>query len=233
MCENSDTVKIDKSWKNVLDDEFSKDYMQKLKAFILAQIRAKKIIYPHGSEIFSALNHTPLDKVKVVIFGQDPYHGENQAHGLSFSVKPGVRVPPSLDNIFKEIENDLGFKPPSHGHLLHWASQGVLLLNAVLTVEKGKAGSHHNQGWEIFTDKIVDILNQQKEGLVFLLWGSKAFRKGAKIDVQKHLVLKAPHPSPLSAYRGFFGCGHFSKTNEYLKKRGLGEIDWSLPRTGL
>jgi uracil-DNA glycosylase len=180
-------------------------------------------------DIFAALNATPFDKVKVVILGQDPYHGPGQAHGLCFSVRPGVPAPPSLENIFKELERDLGIPRPTHGCLQHWADQGVLLLNAVLTVEESRAGAHAGKGWEGFTDHIVDALNREREHLVFLLWGSYAQKKGAMIDTRRHKVLRAPHPSPLSAHRGFIGCGHFSATNEYLRRTGQMPIDWSLP----
>jgi uracil-DNA glycosylase len=203
--------------------------MKALSEFLRAEKRDGKTIYPAGPQIFAALNATPFDKVKVVILGQDPYHGPNQAHGLCFSVMPGVAPPPSLVNIFTEIERDLGLPRPQHGCLLPWARQGVLLLNAVLTVEHGLAGSHQGKGWEGFTDACVDALNRGREGLVFLLWGSYAQAKGKLIDRQRHLILKAPHPSPLSAHRGFIGCGHFSRANEYLRSRGQTPIDWRLP----
>ena len=180
-------------------------------------------------QVFAALDATPFDKVKVVILGQDPYHGFGQAHGLCFSVQHGTAVPPSLENVFKELQRDLGIARPAHGCLTHWAEQGVLLLNAVLTVEEGRAGAHQGKGWEGFTDHIVEVLNREREHLVFLLWGSYAQAKGKMIDTSKHRVLKAPHPSPLSAHRGFIGCGHFSKTNEYLVRHGMTPIDWSLP----
>jgi uracil-DNA glycosylase len=192
-------------------------------------MRAGKTIYPAPKNIFAALDATPFEAVKVVILGQDPYHGPGQAHGLCFSVLPGVPVPPSLENIFREIERDLHIPRPDHGCLLPWARQGVLLLNAVLTVERGLAGSHQGKGWEGFTDAIVDHLNRERENLVFLLWGSYAQAKGKLIDTRRHLVLKAPHPSPLSAHRGFIGCGHFSRTNVWLREHGLAEIDWRLP----
>src|SRR5690606_17585451 len=188
-----------------------------------------KTIYPPGSLWFNALNSTPFDKVKVVILGQDPYHGPHQAHGLCFSVPQGVPPPPSLQNIFKEIQRDLGVPIPRHGCLQHWVDQGVLLLNAVLTVEEGKAASHQGKGWEIFTDTIVQALNEKKKNLVFLLWGSHAQKKGAMIDPQKHCILRSPHPSPLSAHRGFLGNRHFSQCNSYLKTHGQEAIDWSLP----
>lgn len=203
--------------------------MQELRQFLKKERAARKVIYPRGSEFFAALNHTPFASVKVVILGQDPYHGANQAHGLCFSVKPGVDIPPSLINIYKELKNDLGIEPAKHGHLQSWADQGVLLLNATLSVEAGRAGSHQNKGWEQFTDAIIHRLNEEREGLVFVLWGAYAQKKGAFIDTKKHLVLKGPHPSPLSAHRGFFGCKHFSKINEYLRSRGETPIDWRLP----
>ena len=216
-------------WMNILDGEFQTDYMVNLKAFLAKEISQKKVIYPHGKDIFSAFGLTPFRKVKVVIIGQDPYHGPGQAHGLSFSVRPGVRVPPSLQNIYKELESDLGINPVSHGYLESWAKEGVLMLNNVLTVEKSRAGSHQKRGWEHFTDKVVEVLNDRKEGLVFLLWGAHAQRKGEKLDRKKHLVLESPHPSPFSAHRGFLGNRHFSKANRYLDKVGLGKVNWSLP----
>ena len=222
-------VKLDPSWLKVLGEEFDQPYMVKLKEFLVAQKSSGKIIYPAGSNWFSAFNSTPFDQVKVVILGQDPYHGPNQAHGLCFSVLPGVAIPPSLRNMYQELHSDLGISPPNHGCLTQWADQGVLLLNATLTVEQGNAGAHQGQGWEQFTDRAVHVLNEQREGLVFLLWGSYAQKKGALIDTAKHRVLKAPHPSPLSAHRGFFGCKHFSMTNQYLKEQGLAPIEWQLP----
>lgn len=223
------TVQLEESWKSVLADEFEKPYMGKLRAFLKQEMEAGKTIYPKGSEYFQALNSTPFDDVSVVILGQDPYHGPGQAHGLCFSVQPGVPVPPSLLNIYKELEADLSIPRAKHGYLQSWADQGVLLLNNTLTVEAGKAGSHHGQGWEIFTSAVVDHLNRERRNLVFMLWGSPAQKKGAAVDSSRHLVLKSPHPSPLSAHRGFLGCGHFSKANEYLKKHGRPTIDWSLP----
>lgn len=222
-------IKLESSWLKELEEEFHKDYMKNLKQFLLQEKQAGKEIYPPGDAIFQALNSTPLDKVKVVILGQDPYHGPGQAHGLCFSVQPGVPVPPSLQNIYKEIQADLGISPPSHGYLVPWAEQGVLLLNAVLTVEKHLAASHRSKGWELFTDRVIEVINRKKEEVVFLLWGSYAQKKGAVIDRQRHLVLEAPHPSPLSAHRGFLGCRHFSKTNHYLEQHGLEGINWSLP----
>lgn len=222
-------VKLEPSWLKVLGEEFDQPYMVKLKEFLVAQKSSGKIIYPAGSNWFSAFNSTPFDQVKIVILGQDPYHGANQAHGLCFSVLPGVAIPPSLRNMYQELHSDLGISPPNHGCLTQWADQGVLLLNATLTVEQGNAGAHQGQGWEQFTDRAVHVLNEQREGLVFLLWGSYAQKKGALIDTAKHRVLKAPHPSPLSAHRGFFGCKHFSMTNQYLKEQGLAPIEWQLP----
>ncbi len=212
-----------------MGDYFDRPEMVALSAFLRAELRAGKAIYPPPKRIFAALDATPFDAVNVVILGQDPYHGPNQAHGLCFSVLPGVPVPPSLENIFKEIERDLRIPRPDHGCLIPWARQGVLLLNAVLTVERGFAGSHQGKGWEGFTDAVVDHLNRERENLVFLLWGSYAQAKGKLIDTRRHLVLKAPHPSPLSAHRGFIGCGHFSQTNAWLREHGLPEIDWRLP----
>lgn len=225
---NLRNIQLDSSWLQVLQDEFDKPYMQSLRAFLQAEKQAGKIIYPAGKNIFNAFNSTPFDAVKVVILGQDPYHGPGQAHGLCFSVLPGVPFPPSLLNIFKEIQQDLGIPVPSHGCLQSWAEQGVLLLNATLTVEQARAGSHQGKGWETFTDEAIAALNREREGLVFLLWGSYAQKKGALIDGRKHLVLKSPHPSPLSAHRGFLGNRHFSKANEWLTRRGEQPIDWRL-----
>lgn len=205
--------------------------MQSLADFLHQEKRNHRVIYPPGAEIFNALRLTGFDRVKVVILGQDPYHGPNQAHGLCFSVQSGVPVPPSLVNIFKEINSDLGLQPPAHGCLLQWAQQGVLLLNAVLTVEKSKAGSHQGKGWESFTDAIIDALDRQREGIVFLLWGSYAQKKGRLIDRQRHCVLQSPHPSPLSAHRGFIGCRHFSRANDYLASNLQQPIDWKLSKT--
>lgn len=217
------------SWMQHLGQEFDKDYMHHLKSFLQAQLNQKKTIYPRGSDIFCAFNLTPLDQVKVVIIGQDPYHGPNQAHGLCFSVKPGVKVPPSLQNIYKELKSDLNIETPNHGFLESWAKNGVLMLNNILTVERAKAASHQGKGWEIFTDKVVDILNNQCQNLVFLLWGSHAQKKAATVDRTKHLILECTHPSPFSAHRGFLGSKHFSKTNDYLKEHNIAPIDWSLP----
>lgn len=223
------TIRLEPGWLAHLAGEFAAPYMQDLKTFLLTRNQQGKVIYPADRDYFSAFDRTPIDKVKVVILGQDPYHGPGQAHGLSFSVPRGIKQPPSLVNIFKEIEDDLGIPPPHHGCLHHWADQGVLLLNSVLTVERAAAASHQGKGWEAFTDKVIHVLNEQRDRIVFLLWGTYAQRKGAFIDRQRHLVLKAPHPSPLSAYRGFFGCRHFSQANAYLRAHGQTEIDWSLP----
>lgn len=220
-------VRLPPQWKEQLIGEFQLPYMQSLKTFLQSQLQLNKRIYPPLNECFSAFFATPFDKVKVVILGQDPYHGLGQAHGLCFSVRPNVRIPPSLENIFKEIKRDLGITPPSHGCLNDWAKQGVLLLNATLTVEAGKAGSHQNKGWETFTDRVIRVLNDKREHLVFMLWGRYAQNKGYFIDQTKHLVLKAAHPSPFSA-SGFFGCSHFSKANAYLEKHGHSSIDWCI-----
>jgi len=226
---NEDRVRLEPGWKSRLANEFDAPYMQALREFLIAEKRAGKTIFPASANIFAALDATPFDQVKVVVLGQDPYHGPGQAHGLCFSVLPGVPVPPSLENIYAEQQRDLGIPRPDHGWLMPWARQGVLLLNAVLTVERGLAGSHQGKGWERFTDAVVARLNEEREGLVFLLWGSYAQAKGKAIDARRHTVLKAPHPSPLSAYRGFIGCGHFSTANARLEARGLAPIDWRLP----
>ncbi|WP_406827189.1 uracil-DNA glycosylase [Pedobacter sp. KACC 23697] len=221
---------LEPGWLAVLEEEFEKDYMIKLKSFLQEEKQRGATIYPKGADIFNALNTTPFDQVKVVILGQDPYHGTGQAHGLSFSVQRGVAVPPSLKNIYKELETDIeGFKSPSHGQLTHWAEQGVLLLNATLTVRASEAGSHQNQGWEIFTDEIIKALSEKREHIVFLLWGRYAQQKAALIDQKKHYVLTAAHPSPFSAYNGFFGSKHFSKANQLLVQNNLKPIDWTLP----
>jgi uracil-DNA glycosylase len=222
-------IRLEPSWKARIGDYLERPDMRALSIFLRAEKQAGKLIYPPGPEIFAAFDHTPFDAVRVVLLGQDPYHGPGQAHGLCFSVRPGVRVPPSLDNIFKEIQRDLGIPRPGHGCLTAWAGRGVLLLNSVLTVEEGRPGSHQGKGWEGFTDAAIDALNREREGLVFLLWGSYAQRKGQLIDTQRHCVLKSVHPSPLSAHRGFLGCGHFSAANRYLESRGRPPIDWSLP----
>ncbi|WP_417517139.1 uracil-DNA glycosylase [Marinobacter sp.] len=218
-----------RGWKEHLGNEFSQPYMQALAEFLAAEESAGKILFPDSSHCFNALNSTPLDKVRVVILGQDPYHGPGQAHGLCFSVRPDVPPPPSLVNIFKEIQSDLGIAPPDHGCLQPWAEQGVLLLNSVLTVVQGQAGAHQGKGWETFTDRVIETVNRESEGVVFLLWGSYARKKGQHIDRSRHMVLEGPHPSPLSAYRGFFGCRHFSRANEWLRGQGQQPIDWALP----
>ena len=228
-------VKLHPSWLEPLRGEFESPYMQALRQFLVAEKTAGKRIYPKGDAWFRALDLTPLEDVRVVILGQDPYHGEGQAHGLCFSVQPGVRTPPSLVNIYKEMESDLGIPPARHGFLEHWAKQGVLLLNAVLTVQMSMAASHQGRGWEKFTDAVIRLVNAKPEPVVFMLWGSYAQKKAAFVDsVDKggrHLVLKAAHPSPLSAYSGFFGCGHFSKANAFLKAHGEKPIDWQLPES--
>jgi uracil-DNA glycosylase len=222
----SDTIQLHNSWKDSLAAEFAQPYMQQLKNFLLQRKAAGAVIYPRGPNIFNALNTTPFAQVRVVILGQDPYHGPGQAHGLSFSVPEGVPHPPSLQNIFKEREADLGLKVPTSGCLEGWAQQGVLLLNSVLTVEEGQAAAHAGKGWEQFTDKIIHLLNDEREHIVFILWGSYAQKKGQFINRQKHLVIESPHPSPLSAHRGFFGSKPFSKTNNYLAQHGLLAIKW-------
>lgn len=224
-----DRIRLHESWKSRLADAFAAPKMQALRQFLIEEKRRGKAIYPPGKQIFAAFDATPFNDVRVVILGQDPYHGPGQAHGLCFSVLPGVPVPPSLENIFKEIERDLRIARPDHGCLLPWAKRGVLLLNAVLTVERGNAGAHQGKGWEDFTDAAIRLLAEEREHLVFLLWGSYAQKKGQFIDTRRHRVLKAPHPSPLSAHRGFLGCGHFSAANEYLVRNGLGAVDFSLP----
>ena len=224
-------IKLDPSWLEPLRSEFEQPYMAELKRFLMAERERGKQIFPRASEWFRALDLTPLDAVRVVILGQDPYHGPGQAHGLCFSVKDGVRPPPSLVNIYKELESDLGIAPRRHGFLEYWARQGVLLLNSVLTVEMGLAASHRDRGWERFTDRIVEQVNAKPEPVVFMLWGSYAQKKAAMVDTSRHLVLKAAHPSPLSAHSGFFGCRHFSKANAFLESRGLPPIDWALPQS--
>ena len=223
------SVKLEKSWKKTLGAEFDKPYMSELKDFLRSEISSGKTIYPKGSEYFNALNKTAFNDVKVVILGQDPYHGPGQAHGLCFSVQPGIAVPPSLVNIYKELKSDLNIEPRSHGHLISWAEQGVLLLNSVLTVNEGQAGSHQKKGWETFTDAVIEKLNSDQEGIVFVLWGAYAQKKGKFIDREKHLVLESVHPSPLSAHRGFFGTKPFSQINQFLLKKGQVPIDWELP----
>lgn len=221
-------VKLEESWKRVLAQEFTQPYMVELKNFLRGELARQRIIFPKGSEYFAALNLTPFNAVKVVMLGQDPYHGPNQAHGLCFSVRPGVEPPPSLKNIYTELRADLGIETPQHGFLEAWAQQGVLLLNSVLTVEQARAGSHANRGWELFTDRIISLLNAEREHLAFVLWGSYAQRKGQFIDRSRHLVITSPHPSPLSADRGFFGSRPFSRINGYFAKHGISEIDWRL-----
>lgn len=218
---------IEESWKKEFQDEFEADYFQSLKNFLIEE-KKKYIIYPQGKHIFEAFNLTPFDKVKVVIIGQDPYHGHAQAHGLCFSVQDGIKHPPSLVNIFKELQSDLNIRPPVSGNLTPWAKQGVLLINATLTVRASQAGSHQNKGWENFTDAAIKKLSEKKEGLVFLLWGNFAIAKEGLIDARKHFLLKAAHPSPFSVYRGFFGCKHFSQTNNILQKTGKSPINWDL-----
>ncbi|MCK5609765.1 uracil-DNA glycosylase [Candidatus Pacearchaeota archaeon] len=218
-------VRIDSSWKAVLQGEFDKPYFEGLTNFVKQEYQTKNI-FPPPKDIFKAFDLCPFDRVEVVVLGQDPYHGPNQAHGLCFSVNQGIPTPPSLVNIYKEIHADLGKPIPSHGNLEHWATQGVLLLNATLTVVAHNAGSHQKKGWEEFTDVVIQTISDKKEHVVFLLWGAFAQSKSVLIDQSKHLILKAPHPSPLSAHRGFLGCRHFSQTNEYLKSHGLSEVDW-------
>ncbi|MBY0426303.1 MAG: uracil-DNA glycosylase [Cytophagales bacterium] len=218
-------VKIAADWKKLLEGEFGKDYFKSLTAFVRSEY-SSSVIYPPGKEIFAAFDACPFEKLKVVILGQDPYHGPGQANGLCFSVKDGVRMPPSLVNIFKELKEDLGIPIPSSGNLTRWAEQGVLLLNATLTVRAEQAGSHQNKGWEIFTDAVVRIINLQKEKVVFVLWGAYAQKKGGIIDVNRHFVIKSAHPSPLSAHNGFFGSKPFSQTNAYLTAQGLSTIEW-------
>ncbi|MDH4573367.1 uracil-DNA glycosylase [Salinicola acroporae] len=217
------------SWNAHLGDEFRASYMQALREFLAQEKAAHKVIYPHSSHWFRAFELTPLERVKVVILGQDPYHGPHQAHGLCFSVRPGVPTPPSLQNIYKELATDVGTTPVNHGFLESWAQQGVMLLNSVLTVEQGNAGSHRNRGWETLTDRAIQTINEHCDGVVFLLWGSYAQKKASFVDRGKHLVLHAPHPSPLSAHRGFFGTRHFSQANAFLAERGITPIDWQLP----
>lgn len=221
-------VNLHESWLSVLKPEFDAPYMAALKSFLVQERDAGKRIFPKGNEWFHALDATPRDQVRVVILGQDPYHGEGQAHGLCFSVKPGVPPPPSLVNIYKEMKADLGFDPPRHGNLEHWTQQGVLLLNAVLTVEANRAASHQGKGWERFTDAVIREVNALPRPVVFILWGNYAQKKAAFVDSARHLVLKSAHPSPLSAHNGFFGSRPFSKTNAFLRQHGEKEIDWKL-----
>jgi uracil-DNA glycosylase len=222
-------VKLHESWLTPLQGEFDSPYMATLKQFLVAEKQAGKHIFPPGGEWFHALDATPLDDVRVVILGQDPYHGPGQAHGLCFSVRPGVRIPPSLVNIYKELKADLGIEPPGHGNLESWAKQGVLLLNAVLTVEAHRAASHQGKGWERFTDAVIRLVNDRDRPAVFILWGAYAQRKAAFVDQSKHCIIKSPHPSPLSAHNGFFGSKPFSKANAFLQDKGLQPIDWRLP----
>lgn len=221
-------TRLHPEWKQHLLPEFEKTYMKDLRQFLSKEMKAGKIIFPEGKNIFNALNTTPLSRVKVVILGQDPYHGPNQAHGLCFSVQKGIPTPPSLQNIYKELKQDLGHNIPTSGELTKWAEQGVLLLNTCLTVEKGKPLSHQGKGWEQLTDKIIQVINNQSRPVVFLLWGSPAQRKESLITNPKHLILKAPHPSPLSAHRGFLGCRHFSQTNKFLTESNQSPVDWNL-----
>ncbi len=228
----SDMVQVlPDSWERWLGAEFQAPYMQQLKAFLAAEKAARKTIYPHSSDWFRAFELTPLDEVRVVILGQDPYHGPGQAHGLCFSVREGIKPPPSLVNIYKELAQDLGVTPVNHGHLEAWARQGVLLLNTSLTVEEGNAGSHRGKGWETFTDRAIETVNAEAPPCVFLLWGSHARQKKALVDQERHLVLESPHPSPLSAHRGFFGNHHFSRANAFLAEHGRSTVDWQLPPT--
>ena len=226
---DTDRIKLEPSWKARVGDYLLRPEMRALSAFLRERASAGARIFPPARNIFAAFDATPFDRVKVVVLGQDPYHGPGQAHGLCFSVQPDVPVPPSLLNMYKEIERDLGLPRPDHGYLMPWARQGVLLLNAVLTVEQGKAGAHQGRGWEEFTDHVVEVLDREREGLVFMLWGSYAQKKGRIVDARRHRVLRTTHPSPLSAHRGFLGSGHFSAANDYLKRRGEAPIDWSLP----
>ena len=221
--------RIHESWKEQLIEEFNQPYFESLKKFLVEE-KNSRIVYPPGNRIFAAFDRTPFEKVKVVILGQDPYHGKGQAHGLCFSVPPGIASPPSLVNIFKELHNDLGIPVPNHGSLESWADQGVLLLNATLTVRANQAGSHQNKGWENFTDAVIRKLSDDRQGIVFILWGRYAQAKEFLIDTSRHHVLKAAHPSPFSAHSGFFGCRHFSKTNEILQDQGIEPIDWSLSK---
>ena len=222
-------IKLHESWLAPLQGEFDSPYMAELKRFLVAEKAAGKRIFPPGGEWFHALDATPLDRVRVVILGQDPYHGPGQAHGLCFSVRPGVRIPPSLVNIYTELETDLGIAPAGHGNLEHWARQGILLLNSVLTVQAHQAASHRGRGWERFTDAVIRLVDARQTPAVFILWGSYAQKKAAFVDRSRHLALTAPHPSPLSAHNGFFGSRPFSRTNAFLQERGLTPIDWRLP----
>lgn len=229
---DADRIKLEPSWKARVGDYLLRPEMRELSAFLRERAAAGARIFPPARNIFAAFDATPFDAVKVVILGQDPYHGPGQAHGLCFSVQPGVPVPPSLQNMYKEIERDLGIPRPDHGYLMPWAERGVLLLNAVLTVEQGRAGAHQGKGWEGFTDHVVEVLDREREGLVFMLWGSYAQKKGRIVDARRHRVLRTTHPSPLSAHRGFLGSGHFSAANQYLQRRRATPVDWSLPPRG-
>jgi uracil-DNA glycosylase len=222
------SLQLHPQWLDHLEFEFELDYMHQLAEFLGAEKAEGRLVYPSVENVFAALNATPLNSVRVVILGQDPYHAANQAHGLSFSVPEGVPTPPSLRNIYKEVVSDLGGSIPTHGNLIQWANQGVLLLNSVLSVQEGQAASHQGKGWERFTDKIIEILNRESENLIFMLWGAYAQKKGQSIDKQRHLVLSAPHPSPLSAHRGFLGCKHFSQANAYFQSLGQADIDWQI-----
>ncbi|MCP3030758.1 uracil-DNA glycosylase [Halobacillus sp. A1] len=215
-------------WAEILSEELNKTYYQKLREFLKKEYATERV-FPRMEDIYAAFHHTPYEQTKVVIIGQDPYHGEDQAHGFSFSVQKGVDIPPSLQNIFKELKSDTGIEPPNHGNLVSWAEQGVLLLNSVLTVRAHQANSHRNQGWEVFTDRVIEALNQRERPAVFILWGKPAQRKAASVDTSKHLVLQAPHPSPLAAYRGFFGSRPFSKANEFLESKGQDLVNWRIP----
>jgi uracil-DNA glycosylase len=225
----NDSIRLEAGWKTVLADQFASPHMAALRAFLLAEKAAGKVIFPRGGEWFRALDLTPPEAVRVVILGQDPYHGPGQAHGLAFSVRPGVRVPPSLANIYRELESDLGIAPAQHGFLEPWAQQGVLLLNSVLTVERGLAASHQGRGWELFTDAVIHHLAARERPCAFLLWGNHAQKKAGFVDAARHLVLKAAHPSPLSAHNGFLGCRHFSRVNAWLEAQGEAPIEWTLP----
>ena len=228
---NDNSVQLHPEWLEWIGDEFDKAYMKELRQFLCREISQNKTIFPAGPDIFQALNSTLPSKTRVVLIGQDPYHGPGQAHGLSFSVRPGVRTPPSLVNIYKEMATDLNIPPVNHGYLKHWADEGVLLLNSVLTVESSKAASHAGKGWETFTDRVISELNNRKDNLVFFLWGSYAQKKGAHIDPTRHCVIKSVHPSPLSAHRGFLGSKPFSQANHYLSQKGYPSINWQLPQS--
>lgn len=221
---------LQNDWAELLEPAFQSDTYQRLRSFLKEEY-SKNQVYPDMNDIFNALHYTPYRDAKVVILGQDPYHGPGQAHGFSFSVQPGVKIPPSLRNIYKELQQDVGMEIPDHGHLLHWAEQGVLLLNTVLTVREKNAHSHRGNGWEFFTDEVIRLLNNREEPLVFMLWGKHAQQKASMLDEDKHLILTSPHPSPFSAHKGFFGSRHFSKANEFLQKKGMRPIDWQLPLT--